>query len=248
MRLVINQPYIKRNKTIGNVLTILSMAVLVVGLLLAFSKDPTKIMWSWVCMIVGFILVRTGIYFSSRFVRSPRYDEILTQSFLKLRHDYTFYVYSTAVPMLLLGPNGIWLPMAVDSIGEVSYEKGKWKERGGGFLTKIFGQAGLGNPDRDAEEKKHDIQKFLLSKGFTPEELPEMKPILVVLLKKTAIGDVSNAPFPVWEVEDLKRLIRREDRQSTTDPLSEEMTERLKEAFGGQAIDMTGAEKLAGER
>lgn len=240
MKLIRNDAYIKKNKTIGNIITFSSLGVLGLGLYFAFQKDMTMVMYSYICLIVGFLLTQFGMFYTNRFGRSPRYDEVLTEAFDKLRHEYTFYVHSTPVPMALLGPCGLWLPMPITATGEVSYEKGKWKQKGGGFLSRFMGQEGIGKPDREVAYATRDIEQLLSSKGIALEDQPEIKPVMIVMFKKTTVGDLTDAPYPVIPLEELKRYIRREDRENCTAPQSPEQIEAIKAALdtGLEPIDL----------
>ncbi len=231
MKLVINDKQIKRNKLIGTITTFASLAVLALGLVFAFAKnDMTKMMLSYVSLIVGFILSQVGIYFTNRYGRSPRFDQIISANFEKLTNDYTFYVYKSPVPMLLVGPAAIWLPMPITASGKISYDKGRWRQQGGGFMMKVFGQEGIGKPDSDAESYKKEISKQLQTKLGPDFELPPLKPILILMMKNAEIGEVSSAPLPIVTVDKLRRHIRHEDRQCTT-PFTPENLEEINNAI-----------------
>jgi len=231
MKLVRNDKQIKRNKLIGNLMTFTSLAVLGLGLYFAFQKDMSQILYSYVCLIVGFLLTQIGLNFVNRYGRSPRYDEILGSSFEKLRHEYTYYVYSSPVPMLLLGPCRLWLPIPVNATGDISYQNGKWVHKTKNRIQKLMGQDTVGKPDKEVAEASATLTRYLTEKGIPAEMHPELKPIMVVYLKETQLGDVSQAPYPVVELEDLKRYIRRMDREECTDPISPEVAAKLQEAL-----------------
>ncbi len=231
MNIIRNDKLIKRNKTIGQICTYGSLIILIIGLVFAFGGDISRILWSYAALIVGFILSQIGMYFTNRFGRNPRFDEIFATAFEKLRSDYTFYVYSSPVPMLLIGPCHIWVPIPVTASGKISYVNGKWKQEGGNFMMKVFGQEGLGKPDREALADEEAIRSYLASKGIPEESQPPINHVLVVLMKNTKVGDVSEAPIPVVELPEIKRYIRRVDRESCETPLSEEQIEQLNAAL-----------------
>lgn len=244
MKLVRNEKHISRNKLIGRILTFASLGVLGLGLFLAFKKEMTFILYSYVCLIVGFLLTQIGLNFVNRYGRSPRYDEILGTAFEKLRHEYTYYVYSTPLPMLLLGPCCVWLPIPVNATGEISYQDGKWVHKTRNRIQKLMGQDSVGKPDREVAEASATLSKFLVEKGIPVDQHPELKPILVVYLKETQLGDVATAPYPVVELEELKRYIRRMDREACTDPISLEVASKLQKALANGLEEQTtsGAE------
>lgn len=215
MKKVINEKLIKRNKTIGNVTSIGGIAILAAGLILNINPTPLRTMLSFGALIVGFIVAQISTHYVTRFGRSPRFDEVIADNLSKLNNDYTFYVYASPVPMLLVGPTGLWNPIPVMASGEISYDK-KWRQRGGSFLLKFFGQENIGKPSLDAETNKKQLHA-VLKDHFDEHELPPIRSILVALNPKAMIGDVENAPIPIVEATALRRYIRKVDRKSEDD-------------------------------
>ena len=166
MKLVRNEKSINRGKTIGKVLTFASLSVLGLGLYFAFKKEMSMILYSYACLIAGFLLTQIGLNFVNRYGRSPRYDEIVGAAFEKLRHEYTYYVYTAPVPMLLLGPCRIWLPIPVNATGEISYKDGKWVHKTRNFIQKFMGQDTVGKPDREVADASASLSKYLTEKGI----------------------------------------------------------------------------------
>jgi hypothetical protein len=231
MDIVRNDKLIKRNSTIGKVTSFAGIAILAAGLILSFNPTPTKTLLSFVALIVGFIVAQISTYFVSRFGRSPRFDELIADNLEKLPKGYTFYVYSTPVSMLLVGPSGLWIPIPISASGEISYDK-KWRQKGGPFLLKLFGQENLGRPAADIATNEKEIRKFL-EESLPENEMPPIQSILVSLNPNAKIGDVSNAPEPLVELPALRRSIRKVDRKSE-DELTSAQIAKLNEAFGGK--------------
>lgn len=232
MKKVINEKLIKRNKTIGNVTSIVGMVILGGGLVLSLNQDPdsTRTLFSFVALIVGFIIAQVSTYYVSRFSRSPRFDEIIAENLSKLNNQYTFYVYSSPVAMVLVGPSGIWVPIPILASGEIYYDK-KWKQRGGSFFLKIFGQENVGKPGLDVQTNEREIYS-LLNNHFEKDEMPPVNCVLVSMHPKAIIGDVENAPNPIVEAEALRRLIRKNDRKSEDD-IPQDVVNKLNELFVG---------------
>ena len=199
------------------------------------------ILYSYICLIVGFLLTQIGLSFVNRYGRSPRYDEIFGTAFEKLRHEYTYYVYSSPLPMLLMGPCRIWLPIPVNATGELSFQDGKWVHKTRNRIQKMMGQDSVGKPEKEVAEAAAALSKYLTEKGIPVDMHPELKPILVVYLKETQLGDVSKAPYPVVEMEDLKRYIRRVDREECADPINPETAAKLKVALANGIEETTTA-------
>ena len=229
MKTIINLKLIDRNKKLSMVLFFASMGVLIFGAYLAWpgKANVSRTLYSWIALMIGFVLTRISIYFTSRFGQSPRYDEIIGQTIDKLRSDYTYFVYSTPVPMLLLGPCRLWLPILVTSSGTINFIDGKWKHAGINFIKRFMGQEAPADPQRDAEEAIMQIRKQFEKQGVALENQPQIQPVVVIMMKNTSIGEVKDAPFPVVLITDLKRLIRKMDREQCEKPLATEETEKI---------------------
>ena len=237
MKLITNEKYIKKNKNIGMALFISTIAVLGVSAYFALTGDMTKVLYSWLGMFVGFSLTRVSMYYMNRFGREPRYDEVLADVFGKLRHEYTFFAFSSPVPYLLLGPCRLWLPILITSSGTISFENGKWKHSGVGMIKRFLGQESTVNPEREVADASNDIHKQLTKAGIPVEEQPKLQPILIVLLASTKLGDLEEAPYPVVPLPELKRFIRREDRENCEIEISKEDAEKLTKALSTVAVD-----------
>lgn len=231
MKLVINEPYIKRNKNIGTAIFIANLAVLGIGAYFAITGDMTKVYYSWVALFIGFALTRVSMYFMNRYGRTPRYDEVLSEVFSKLRHDYTFLSYSSPVPYLLVGPCRMWLPILVTSGGVISYEKGKWKHSGVGFLKSLIGQESMVKPEQEVADASRNIQEQLSKHGIPYDQQPPLQPVIVLIMTNTSTGDLENAPYPVVTLPELKRYIRKEDRENCPKGMSQEEVDNLVEAL-----------------
>ncbi len=225
MKNEINVTLINRNKKIGNILTILGAAILIGGLILNIRPDPTRTLLSLVALIVGFIIAQISSYYVSKFVRNPRFDEILAENLSKLNNNYTFFVYSSPIPMLLTGPHGIWIPIPITASGEIYYD-GKWKQRGGNFFLKMFGQETLGKPEREIEDRVGQLRR-LLEENVDESQIPPIRSILISLHPKAAIGNVEDAPTPIVTVDALRRTIRKIDRKE--EEVSQETLDKINE-------------------
>lgn len=212
MKIVTNDKLIQRNKTIGNVTSIAGIVILAGGLVLNIQPTATKTLISFGALIVGFIIAQISTYYVNRFGRNPRFDQIVSENLSKLSNNYTFYIYSAPVPMLLVGPEGLWIPVPVSAGGEISYDK-KWKQKGGSFLLKLFGQENLGRPGLDVASNEKEMREFL-EKHLEPSEMPPINSILVLIHPTGTIGDVSTAPTPIVTPDSIRRKIRMFDRKS----------------------------------
>jgi len=228
MKQVINEKLINRNKKIGNITSIVGIAILVAGLILNIKPTPSRTLISLGALVVGFIIAQISTYYVARFSRSPRYDEIIADNLSKLNNQYTFYVYKSPVPMLLVGPKGIWVPSTISASGEIYYDK-KWRQRGGSFLLKMFGQENIGRPEMDIRNNEKAIVDFL-SGLLDKNEIPPVRSILVSMHPKSTIGDIENAPIPIVVPDSVRRNIRKIDRKIEVE-IDQETQGKINEAL-----------------
>ncbi len=77
MYIISNDRLIRRNNRLGLIATFTGLAVLGIGMYISFTK-PKLISVSMLALLLGFILSQVGIYYSNRWGRSPRPDEVLS--------------------------------------------------------------------------------------------------------------------------------------------------------------------------
>jgi hypothetical protein len=226
MKVIINETLVNRNKKIGQYCTLGSLAILGVGLFMSFK--PEYFQYSLIALILGFLLSQIGIFFGSRWGRSPRPDEIINQKFKGLGEKYTLYHFSTPVPHLLLGPAGIWVLIPYFQGGKVLYDdkKGRWVQKKANLYLRIFAQENLGRPDLDVKSYREDMEKYLKLK-FPDTTFPPVHVALVFTNPKATI-EASNAPVPTLAVDKVKDYIRKIGKDS---PIDEEPIKLLHSAF-----------------
>jgi hypothetical protein len=227
MKIVTNEPLIKRNGKIGQYTTVASLIILAGGLYLSFQSSAQMFTWSFVALILGFVLSQIGIFFGNKFGKHPRPDEQITAALKGLDDKYTLYHYRTPASHLLVGPAGVWVVLPFSQGGVISYEKNRWKQKGGNWYLKLFGQENLGRPDQDARTEINSLNKFL-TKLFPDLVVPDIQAILVFLSPKAKVADVENAPCPAVELDKLKDFIRRSAKE---DALPLDWIVKLKDAL-----------------
>lgn len=217
MYIISNDRLIRRNNRLGLVATIAGLVVLGVGMYISFTQ-PKLISISMLALLAGFILSQVGIYFSNRWGRSPRPDEVLSGALKSLDNKYSLYHYCSPVSHLLVGPAGIWILQPHIQKGTITYEKGRWKQRGGNWYLKIFAQEGLGRPDLEVSGEQNALGKFL--RANLPEEDLEINTALVFLHPKVeiAIPEGETPPAETIHVTKLKDFLRKSVKAKILEP------------------------------
>jgi hypothetical protein len=212
MNIESNDKLIRRNARIAQISMIAGLVVLVGGMVLSF-QSPEQFGLSLAALLVGFTLSQIGIFFGNRWGRHPRPDEILNQALKGLDGRYTLYHYRTPTAHLLVGPAGIWAIFPRNQRGIITYEKGRYRQRGGGIMSgylKMFAQEGLGRPDLDIEHDRQNLQKYLQSKLET-ENIPPIQAALVFTNEKVSIeiDEETELPAVTLTAGKLKEHIRK---------------------------------------
>lgn len=216
MKIITDHKLVKRNSKIGKIATFTSLGILGLGLFLSFNQ--TYMSYSFIALLVGFSLSQIGVYYGSRWGRSPRPDESLTAALKGLDNKFTLYHYCTPVNHLLVGPAGVWILSPYYQKGTITYDeqKKRWKQKGGNAYMKIFAQENLGRPDLDIKQYSQDMEKFL-SKNL-PESQPPAVNTMLVFTSEGAVIDAENAPAPTLPAKKLKDYVRRLAKEKPADP------------------------------
>jgi hypothetical protein len=229
MKIISNDGLIKRNRRIGQYSIFGSLAVLGIGMYISIAY-PTQIMIAWGALILGFVISQVGMYYSNKFGRSPRPDEVLNQSLKGLDNRYSLFHFTTPASHLLLGPNGIWILLPFPQKGIISFQKGRYHHKGGNFMLKFFGGENLGRPELDAQAQVEDVHKFLV-KQMPEEEIHPVTPLLVFTNDAADVQIDDNAPIPGVPIKKIKDGIRKKGKEA---PLSVDQVKTLGKLFGDE--------------
>ncbi|MCJ7700231.1 MAG: hypothetical protein MUO62_01500 [Anaerolineales bacterium] len=229
MKIIKNEKLIQRNARIGSIVTISSLVILGIGMYITFTK-PEQFYLSILALLVGFLLSQVGIFYTNRWGRKPRPDELLDQALKGLDNRYALYHYFTPVAHVLVGPAGVWTLIPKHQRGKITYQKNRWRQGGGGILQgylKIFAQEGIGRPDLEIESDIHTLGKFL-EKKKPAFEVPEIQAALVFFHNEIVI-EADDAPKPTIFAKKLKDFIRKTAKET---PLSTETVEKIQDLLG----------------
>jgi len=219
MKVFIDEKMVKRNKVIGNVLSIASIAILGIGMFMSFKdKDGSYLPYTFGSLIVGFLLFQVANFYMNKWGKSPRPDEKLTQALKGLDSNYSLYHYKSLVSHLLVGPAGVFTLLPYNQTGEIEFiaERNRWKQKGGNFFLKTFGGESLGRPDLDAKYASTDIVKQMSKLNvdlgkYTPQ------PIIVFVNPKVSVK-AEGSQIPAVTIDKLKEFIRKQVKTNNISP------------------------------
>lgn len=225
MKIYSNEKLINRNRKIGNITSILSIAVLGVGMYFSFKdKDGSYLSLTFASLIIGFLLFQIGNFYMSKWGKSPRPDENLSNALKGLDDRYSLYHYTTPISHLLVGPAGVLCLIPYQQTGSIKFDasKNKWKQSGGNFFLKAFGGEGMGHPEREVNYTVEDATKFFKMKeidlgSFTPE------PVMVFTNNQVSL-EAEGSEIPAILAPKLKDLIRK---KAKTNPFPDELSRSI---------------------
>lgn len=209
MNIIRNEKTIKRNARIAQFTMLAGLLVLAAGMVVSF-RYPEQFGLSLGALMVGFLLSQVGIYFSNRWGRRPRPDELIDQALKGLDNKYSLYHFSTPVSHLLVGPAGVWILLPYYQRGKITYQNGRWKQKGGNVYLKIFAQESLGRPEMEVAGETDSLKAYF--DKILPEEVtPEINTALVFTNARAEI-DISEDEMPpaaTIPISKLKELVRK---------------------------------------
>jgi hypothetical protein len=212
MRIVTNERHIRKFARTGQITSLAGLLLLVAGLVISFVR-PEQVALSLAALLLGFVLSQVGIFFGNRYARSPRGDQALNLALKGIDREHTLYHYIAPTGHFLAGPGGMWILIPKPQRGRIVYERGRWRQRGGIFLSylKIFAQEGIGRPDLEIGGEIDALKKFL-KKEIPDHEFPDPNPVLVFTNERAEI-DAGGAPVPTVPIANLKDLIRKQSKE-----------------------------------
>ena len=220
MNIIRNDPLIRRNARIAQITTIAGLVVLMGGIYISLG-NPQMMGLSWAALMLGFILSQLGIYFSNRWGRHPRPDELLDTALKGLDKRHTLFHYKTPVSHLLLGPSGLWVLMPYYQRGVITCSQGRLRQSGNLFLTflKLFAQEGIGRPDLEVAGAVDSLRNYL-GKRLEESDIPPIQTALVFTHPKVVIDipEEESPPAPAVLLKELKGLVRKEAKSKSLTP------------------------------
>jgi len=228
MKIITNEKLIKRNARIGSIANAGGLLVLVGVMVLSFT-NPSYFNLYWIGLFLGFVLSQIGIFFRNRWGRKPRPDELLDQGLKGLNDQYSIYHFTTPVSHLLVGPSGLWVLMPYYQVGKITYEKKRYRQKGGGMMQRwlrIMGGEGIGRPELDASAEVSSIVRYL-KKNIPETDLPDPHPVMVFTSDNAEL-DVDGAPVLALHLKELKNTIRKRAKEN---PMSPDLVREVNELF-----------------
>jgi hypothetical protein len=196
---------------------------MLIGLIAVFSEEISSnsnlFAIFFVIMIVGVLLSSVSGFFTSRFGKSPRPDELIDKTFKGLDDRFQIYHYRSAIPHLLIGPAGLWsiIPTFID--GEITYDenKGNWIHKRSSIINRVLQKEYFPNPLSEYKHHKKELEK-ILTDNHSSNINPELKLLVVLLNKNVTLSGISEKDnilvMPYEKVKDRFRKMAKNNNSS----------------------------------
>ena len=205
MNVIVNERLVNQRAKLGKIASLGGLAILAGGMIASFQEAYLYL--SFAGLLLGFIVSQVGSYYTVRWGRKPRADEVLAAAMKGLDRKFGFYNYYLPAPHVLVGPTGIFVFLVKFQSGQVICDGKRWREkRGLGKILLVFGQESLGNPTAELELEMQRLSKFIA------EKQPELDPTIrgAVVFANPRVELVLNEPTaPVLKPKQLKPYLRR---------------------------------------
>ena len=240
MQIVTNEPHVKRNRLIAQILFIVSLVILIGGLIftntIALSTNALMIV-PCIVMPIGLITTLISVRLTNQYVRPPHPEVAIREGVRGLSRDGILYNYVAPVNHVLVAPYGVFTltTRLQDSRFKIEGDKWtSWKARGP--LAPLFlflKQEGLGDPFKDAASEAEAIQA-LVDKALPLANI-KVQPI-VVFTSTRATLEVIDPTIPVVHADpkqkpSLKNQLRDEKRRDDAALLTAEQIEAIDDAI-----------------
>jgi hypothetical protein len=237
MQIVRDDVLVARRRKMGQIASLVGLVIIGGGLVFTWVAPnwnvPAQYLLSvpLLTLLVGFILSNVGIYFTNRWGRSPRPDEMLDKSLKGMSRDYRLYHFGLPAPHVLLTPSGLQVLVVRYEGGRYAVKDEKWRQSFSVLRALNFmGREGLGNPTKDADYQVDRMRQFLVKHAPELEEVP-VEPIIVFVADNVVL-DVEDSRVPIQRAAKLKGFLRAETKKPLPSDTRRMLTELLDSAAG----------------
>ncbi len=207
MQVYRNDRFIQRRAKFGRYANLGGMGILLIGLIINLSTPVEQgLLLSMLALIAGFSLYQVGMYFTLRYGRPDRPDQVLVRALKGFDDRYSLFQFTSPAGNVLVTPNAC-LVFTVKMQGSgIQYRNGKWKHLLGWqrFFLSLAGDS-LGNPSRDAMAEVDSLRRYL-AKKLPGVEIP-LQPV-IVFGNANAEVDAGECPIPALHYKKLKDWLR----------------------------------------
>ncbi len=216
MRIIRNADYVKTQKRNARLGAIGGFAILMSTF--ALTLFPSTFIYSYVLLILGFIIFSQGMRNITKWSRPVRNDQVLDRNLAALGDQYTLIHYAKlgrrVVEHVLVFPGGVMVLTAKEFFGEVNVKGRRWRQGGFG-IRRLFGLSGpqLGNPSVETDVAVNTVEQYLKGQEYEAE----IHGAIVFVDPRTTIN--ADAPdYPIVLPDELARFVQEEPVEDALRP------------------------------
>lgn len=207
MKIIRHDAYIATKKRNSKLTAAVGFLMLIGTLFLAIN--PSMLLFSYILMLLGFVLFNIGMQQVGKWSRNPRNDQALDY-YLKSQPDRYALVHYAAVgnkriEHILVHPGGAVVLTAKEVDGVVAQNGNKWRRKGSGirrFLS--FSGPQLGSPSIETDESIKRLEAFLAE---NQQEIDVQGAI--VFVHPQVEFEIENPDYPVLHAEEIGQFVSR---------------------------------------
>lgn len=229
MRIIRNADYVRTKKRNARLQAVIGFLLLMSTFFVTFLISQNNIIFSYVPLILGFIVFSQGMRDITKWNRPVRNDQVLDRQLAGLGDQYTLIHYvkigRRVVEHMLVFPGGVMVITAKEFFGSVNVRGRRWRQGGFG-LRRMFGLSGpqLGNPSLETDIAINAVEKQLRDESFEADLHGA-----VLFVDPRAEIQAQTPDYPIVLPAELRRFVEEE-------PIEEELTpadrQRLVELLG----------------
>ncbi len=232
MRIIRDERRINMLGSVGQYASLGGLLILLGGLVISFVR-PEATLPLVISMAVGFTLSVVGGFFVDRYAGSLAHHEALAEVLKGLDYRHALLQYVLPVDHVLLEPGGCTVCIVKTQAGEVVYESedgGKWKHhQRGKIFRRLVGQAGVGQPDRDARQEVERLREYVdekLGNAVQADRIPVRA--VIVFVNEDVHLEADESPVPAFYRKKVKDWLRGPgDLRPLPAPLHDELADAL---------------------
>ena len=206
MQIYRNDQFIQRRAKLGRYANLGGMGILLIGLIINLSSRTEGLLLSMLALIAGFTLYQVGMYFTLRYGRPDRPDQVLVKALKGFDNRYYLFQFTSPAGNVLVTPNACLAFTIKMQGGSIQYHTGRWRHAMGwrGIFLWLAGDS-LGNPSREAEGEVETLRRYL-AKKLPGVEVP-IQPV-IVFGNSAAEVEAGDSPIPALHFKKLKDWLR----------------------------------------
>lgn len=205
MQVKTDEELIKRKSIAARLGSGVGLVLVFCGVLLLWM--PRGFPWSYLVILLGFVIGSVGNRQMSLWVNEPRADQALSRALRGF--DDRHYLYNHILPAehVLLAPYGLFVIKAKGVEGRIRCLQDRWQRGFSLFrLLRGFAPEPLGNPTKETEREMERLNEYIAQR--LPGGEFEVKGMIIFTHPQVQL-EVRGATFPAIRLRGLKSYLRK---------------------------------------